>query len=73
MSKEPFGFTVEKTKNQDREYDGKFMVYLPHSCDSWCIAGENYGDGVSKEEAVTELERFIEEAQETLEKLKGMK
>lgn len=51
------------------EGDG-WMVYLPHQCDSWSIAGD-HGDPVGLDEAVASLEAFIAEAQQVLEQLQA--
>lgn len=44
--------------------NGNYEVALPHSCDQWSIAT---GD---KDQCITELEVFIAEANEILERLK---
>lgn len=58
-----FGFNVEKINE-------KWRVYLPHQCDEWDIATDDW-DGVDHEEAVANLEVFIEEAKQALEALKS--
>lgn len=72
---EPFGFTVEKTTRYDydlgEEIPGYWRVKLPHQCDSWDIAGADYGDSATHAEAVTALEAFIAEAQQALEALEA--
>jgi hypothetical protein len=55
-----FGFEVV-------ESDGEYSVRLPHSCDSWCITGNQSYSYVSKERAIEEMEQFIKEAQEAIE------
>lgn len=66
-----YGFTVkrERTWNRDTNepdvVDGRWLVYLPHQCDDWDIAGE-YGGAVSHESAIASLEAFITQAQEAL-------
>ncbi len=44
-----------------------YCVYLPHSCDEWVITEE-----VSKENAISELEDFINQARIALDKLKSL-
>lgn len=46
--------------------DGKYEVFLPHSCDEWDIT---YG---KPEECIKELTNFINEAQEILNELKNL-
>lgn len=75
-----FGFTVKKHmkyipdprgwKYGRREWNGNWDVYLPHSCDSWEIAGDEMGEGGTYGDAVSDLEAFIAEAQEALVALK---
>lgn len=76
---EPFGFTVRHVP--EREIEGMdipdtqpagWIVHLPHQCDTWDIAGEGspYDYGVPHDEAITELERFINEAQAALDALR---
>lgn len=60
-----FEFTVHK------DDDGKYRVRLPHQCDMWDIAGEEYGPGASFKEAVEKLEKFIAEANNALLELKN--
>lgn len=43
-------------------------MYLPHQCDAWRIAGEDFS-GVTHAEALAELGRFIAEAQVVYDKL----
>lgn len=70
-----FGFTVQRKPIRDdsqpsRKIGSGWWVHLPHSCDEWDIAGDEY-EGVPREEAVTLLERFIAEAQVALAALRG--
>jgi hypothetical protein len=53
MSSE-FGFTVRKLK------DGTWRVHLPHSCDTWDIAGDGW-NGVTHGEALAALRKFMAE------------
>ena len=43
----------------------RWIVSLPHQCDSWEIAGE-YGYGAEHDTAVAELEEFIMQARAAL-------
>jgi hypothetical protein len=52
-----------------REQSG-WRVSLPHQCDSWDIAGDEYSS-VDTAEAVTELERFLADGQAALAALKA--
>lgn len=53
-----------------KKEDG-YLVQLPHQCEEWTVAGgEKYWTGTTKEKAIEQLETFIKEAQEALEKLK---
>jgi hypothetical protein len=63
-----FGFYVIKTVvRADDEVDApRWTVLLPHQCDAWCIAGDDYDGGVTHAEAVERLRRFIVEAQAAL-------
>ena len=63
MSDNAFQFFVVERENNH------WFVGLPHQCDSWEIAGKNYGDGVKWSEAVELTEQFIEEAKEALQAL----
>jgi hypothetical protein len=61
---EPFGVTAHR-------HSGGWHVYLPHQCDAWTIAGSDWSKFVATQaEAVSELERFIAEAQEALAALR---
>lgn len=67
---EPFGFEIEyEDQSWRHEPQAGWRVHLPHQCDAWDIAGDTY-DLVTREEAITELERFITEAQATLAELR---
>lgn len=50
-----------------KRYPVAWRVYLPHQCDEWDIA---YAD--TREEAITELEEFIAEAQDALTQLREL-
>lgn len=51
---------------------GEWLVFLPHQCDAWDIAGdEAFGDGVSHAEAVAALEKHIADAQVALRGLRA--
>lgn len=67
---ESFGFVIEPqysfSEGQKTAIKNRYSVYLPHSCDEWQIA---YGN---KAACVRDLEAFIKEALETLEKLKQL-
>jgi hypothetical protein len=64
MSTKDFGFEVRWT-------DRGWQVDLPHECNRWTIAGDvNYGEGVTKDDAIASLEQFISEARQALEALK---
>jgi len=52
----------------DRDVDGLWRVYLPHSCDEWIISGFNY-NGVPLDEAIRQLKEFLEEGEAALELL----
>ena len=57
-----------KVENGYLTADGTLVLYtvtLPHQCDSWVIT-----ETLSREDAVTEMEAFIREAQAALEKLR---
>ena len=58
-----FGFEVREMKQ------GLVSVLLPHQCDAWGIAGDDW-DGVPRELAIRQFERFIAEAETALQKLK---
>ena len=69
-SNDSFGFKVEEQidhkwvgGNDLGKPNGKFEVYLPHSCDQWSIA---YG---KKDQCIKELQSFIDEAKQALEEL----
>lgn len=66
---EPFGFQFEYREPHYDDEEPGWAVFLPHQCDEWTIVG-GYWTGVPLAAAVTELERFIAEAQTTLEKLR---
>lgn len=79
-----FGFIVERSPLAGDDYtwddDGNrvsanpgWRVRLPHQCESWVIAGEEYGDGVPHADAIAELERFITEANRALAALRAEK
>lgn len=77
MPDHPFGFTVQRPKlgspwdPDDPPHDGEgWQVFLPHKCDAWDIAGDDY-EGVPHAEAVARLERFIAEAQVALAALRA--
>lgn len=55
----------KETGKEVFEPDGAYQVFLPHSCDAWDIT---YG---TREACIEELESFIKEAQEILQKLKN--
>lgn len=72
---DPFGITVMHLDAD--EYQGRqagWMVFLPHQCAEWSIAGSNL-DGVSRTvpqtQAIADLERFIGEAQRALGALRA--
>jgi hypothetical protein len=70
-----FGFVVirvqEKNPNTNEYEKGDmWRVCLPHQCDSWMIAGEQW-DGVSHDEAVQQLKGFIAEAEAALKALEN--
>ncbi len=70
-----FGFTVERgddwyeAEPEEQRVPDTWRVFLPHSCDAWAIAGENYDAPPSHAEAVTALRQFIDEATEALQHL----
>lgn len=66
MDEQAFGFTVHPY----RKGSDQWRVYLPHQCDSWDIAGEDYS-GVPQAEAIAGLERFISEANAALAALRS--
>lgn len=76
MADQRFGFTVQRKSILDfnvwpsREIGPGWWVSLPHHCEEWDIAGDEY-DGVPHEEAVALLERFIAEAQVALAALRA--
>ena len=59
-----FGFTVKRADFEDAHDSTRagWRVTLPHSCDQWVIAGEEYIDGLSHADAVARLAAFIGEA-----------
>jgi hypothetical protein len=59
-------FRVEKTE------DGGWRVSLPHQCDRWDIAGDEFR-GVPLEDARDELRKFILDATDALQALSQMK
>lgn len=74
-----WGFAVERT-DREKSYkespplpEPRFRVWLPHQCDKWEIAGDaETGDAkyyASQEDALAELDRFIDEATEAREAL----
>jgi hypothetical protein len=66
MSTNEFGFRVRHPRDwEDSITSDNWIVELPHQCDAWTIAGDEY-DGGTHAEAVAELERFIAEAQAAL-------
>lgn len=78
--KKPFGFEVIEITEPIYDESGKWIgskptgtysVVLPHQCDSWEIVGD-YSTGLNKEEAIAELQRFIDEATDALEELKEL-
>lgn len=67
---ERFGFTVRHERDYyTKEFQG-WTVSLPHQCDNWDIAGEKHTNGLSRDEAVAELERFLAEGAEALAALR---
>jgi hypothetical protein len=67
-----FDFVVRHYDASDRHGRSEgWVVYLPHQCDSWDIAGEDGWTTVPHEQAIAELERFIAEAQQALEALRA--
>lgn len=79
-----FGFKVERVR-EELDYDDDkgysmlgevigYRVSLPHQCDEWIITrvGPFERDAAVKEEAVKMMELFVREAQQALEKLKGL-
>lgn len=78
---ERFRFTVEKiTEGWSDDSDGlvtidppEWTVSLPHQCDAWEIVGNDDSGqlgGVSQAEAIAELERFLAEGQDALDRLR---
>ena len=69
---ETFGFTVRHGSDYSLDGgltpNGKFEVYLPHSCDQWSITGGYQGS--NQDQAIIDLEDFIREAQRALEALR---
>ncbi len=65
-------FTVELNS----EADDLWQVWLPHQCGYWGVVGCNtdnqYGDefALPHDQAVTEMELFIQRAQDALERLR---
>lgn len=47
-----------------------WSVHLPHQCDRWDIAGDEY-NGVAHDEAVARMELFVAEATAVLARLKA--
>jgi hypothetical protein len=65
-----FRFSVRHPRDWDDNVTSEdWIVELPHQCDAWTIAGDNY-DSVPHAEAVAELEKFIAEAQSALAALR---
>lgn len=66
-------FVIRRSKpgEWDKGSPEGWTVSLPHQCDDWQITGEKYAQPVSHEQAVADLEEFIQEAQNALEKLKA--
>lgn len=66
-----FGFRVYQPTNWDSGEPEGWTVSLPHQCDAWVIAGDEWGgDGLTQDAAITELEKFIAEAQVALAALR---
>jgi hypothetical protein len=65
---EGFGLYVVWDKTPNRE---GWSVALPHQCDAWDIAGEDYGPRATKQEAIERLTAFVDEAQAALAALKA--
>lgn len=61
MSDEPFEFRVKRTTDDLDNPADLWQVSLPHQCDRWKVAGDDY-TGVTHEEAVAALGRFVDEA-----------
>lgn len=51
-----FGFVIEPRDNDT------WRVYLPHQCDDWDIAGEDFDGGEPRQDAIDALQLFINEA-----------
>lgn len=64
-----FGFEIDTWWDDD---DGltRWTVQLPHQCGEWTITEELGGD---YEEAVARLEKFLEEGQAALARLRALK
>lgn len=58
-----FGFEIKEWP------DGSVTVSLPHECDRWRIAGDEFDGGTTPAKAVIELRRFIAEAESVLAEL----
>ena len=68
----PWGFSVQHIKNP-REGEAPvsgWWVALPHQCDQWDIAGEEYGP-VTREEAIDRLTSFLMEGRRALDALRA--
>ncbi len=59
-----FGWMAQDDSPQPPKVD-RWIVSLPHQCDSWEIAGR-YGSGADHAEAVAALQEFIEQARAAL-------
>lgn len=59
---EPFGFMVRQSPANDRDDQTGWAVSLPHQCDRWDIAGEEYHPEPDHAKAVAEMQRFVAEA-----------
>ncbi len=81
MTDEPFGFTISRSYeppyprqalgvvnltpgDDETKHSEVWTVSLPHQCGGWEVTGE-YTPGVSRDEAIRLLRKFIEEATET--------
>lgn len=58
---DPFEFRVKRTTDEHDNPADLWQVNLPHQCDRWKITGDDY-TGVTHDEAVAALGRFIDEA-----------
>lgn len=64
-----FGFRVKQEKSLTGEKLDEWYVDLPKQYDEWTIAGDKYGDGVPRLEAIDRMKLFIEEAEKALASL----